>query len=1252
MIARRLVSAVVALLCVLAGGLVLVGASASAAGTYKFSSSFGSAGSAAGQLSAPKGVAVNATTGDVYVADTGNDRVDEFSASGTFIRAWGWGVADGLSSFETCTLTCQAGLSGAEPGEFTATAFVAVDNSGGASAGDVYVGDTGDNIVTKFTASGVLVSSWGTGGQLNGSTTGQGTFAPLGGVAVEAGGSLLVERVTNKKLFKFTQEGVFGPGSEFESFFATSARGIAIDSEEHIFVVTNTFRVPELTNTGAAIGRVNTTASTHGLAVNKANELFVDTGTIIERFAFAGAKTVSEPGNTTCVFTNTAGCPATESFGVGHLAAGSGVGVGVNGDIYVAEDSENKIEIFTPPVTPEPLITSALDVRPSEATLDGTVNPKGAGVTACQFEYGTVESNTFAETVACDQSPASIGSGTSPVPVTATIKGLTPNTAYQFRLTAANAEEEVHSAPIVVTTPGPAGVDSATATGVTASGATLLAQVNPHSLDTVYRFEYGTSTSYGASIPVPDADIGPGSSDVSASQAVNGLSENTLYHFRVVATNSAGTTDGPDRVFFTGTGPSGCPNTASRQGASAALPDCRAFEQVTPVDKGIAEDMFGDHEGTNRSVGYSSEDGDHYLLTTAASLGTDGVSGSNRYVFSRTGEGWRMRSLAVEGVSVQSLDAFNYLFDPVDFSMVGTRSILGSSIAGVHEFAFVGPFGGPYVRSHENFELAGGSNDLSHVVFESKELGLAPGDEGQVAGRALYEMVGGVLRLVNVEGGSPVPVGSCGAVLGQEARESGGTHNAVSGDGSKVFFTSPDPKASGPGCGTPPQLYMRVDGTSTVNVSAPAAGAGEPSFAGAAVFVGASTDGSKVFFLSRGELTGDDTGHAVELYEYNTITKVLTRVSRGDAGSAEGHVDFVGAVSSDGSAVYFTAHGELAASVPALGAKQVYLYRYDTVSEETTFIAKIGQEDYPLRQIERIGVWPETVFPKAERGAKEVGSDDEANWYTTGDGRYLVFGTNQDVTGYDSTPASGARCNPLTTNAIRCVELYRYSAVDNSLVCVSCGLPGERPVDNALFARSAPPSPAGESLRPISENGEYVFFDTASALVPQASSGEIHVYEWHDGTVSLLSAPHDPASSFFVGSSPSGRDVFIGTHSQLVPGDTDVAGDLYDARVDGGFTGVTPPICTGTGCQGVPAAPPIFATPSSVTFEGVGNFPSPVSRVVKKRTKALTSAQKLKAALKACRHDRAKRKRAVCETRARARYARALRSIRANRGGK
>ena len=164
------------------------------------------------------GVAVDNESGDVYVADTGNHRIDEFDpakpASERFVRAWGLHVGP-LGEDECTTLSgCKAATSGSEPGALEAPAFIAVDNSAtSASKGDVYVGDTGDDLVSKFTPEGVLVASWGNNGtpgaangQLNGAP-GE-PFGALAGIVVNPAGELYVSN-TPGQVFVFGQEGVF-----------------------------------------------------------------------------------------------------------------------------------------------------------------------------------------------------------------------------------------------------------------------------------------------------------------------------------------------------------------------------------------------------------------------------------------------------------------------------------------------------------------------------------------------------------------------------------------------------------------------------------------------------------------------------------------------------------------------------------------------------------------------------------------------------------------------------------------------------------------------------------------------------------------------------------------------------------------------------------------------------------------------------------------------------------------------------------
>ena len=170
-----------------------------------------------------------------------------------------------------------------------------------------------------------------------------------------------------------------------------------------------------------------------------------------------------------------------------------------------------------------------------------------------------------------------------------------------------------------------------------------------------------------------------------------------------------------------------------------------------------------------------------------------------------------------------------------------------------------------------------------------------------------------------------------------------------------------------------------------------------------------------------------------------------------------------------------------------------------------------------------------------------------------------------------------------------------YDADTGTLYCASCSSVGA----GGFLPMNVVPSMS--ETRWITADGGRVFFMSKSALVPQDTNGNNDVYEWErpgvggcpagqaEGCLYLLSGGTDQDQSFFLDSSESGDDVFIDTRAKLVGSDEDDLFDVYDVRVNG-YVPPAPPACTGSGCQGVPGAPPIFATPSSVTFEGVGNF--------------------------------------------------------------
>lgn len=108
------------------------------------------------------------------------------------------------------------------------------------------------------------------------------------------------------------------------------------------------------------------------------------------------------------------------------------------------------------------------------------------------------------------------------------------------------------------------------ATGVGAGTATLKANVNPNGGETTYQFEYGTTTSYGTKVPVSAKAIGAGSANVEVGELIGGLSAGTTYHFRISATNAAGTTKGEDRTFTTAAAPTATIEQASNVSAFEA----------------------------------------------------------------------------------------------------------------------------------------------------------------------------------------------------------------------------------------------------------------------------------------------------------------------------------------------------------------------------------------------------------------------------------------------------------------------------------------------------------------------------------------------------------------------------------------------------------------------------------------------------------------------------------------------------------
>jgi len=206
-------------------------------------------------------------------------------------------------------------------------------------------------------------------------------------------------------------------------------------------------------------------------------------------------------------------------------------------------------QTFTTTGTPPTVTVAAATEVSGGFELSGTVNPNGSESTY-KFEYGTT--TAYGSTVPTPE--ASVGSGTSAVAVSQTVSSLLPNTTYHFRLVAHGGGSSAATSDQTFTTaPAPPSAPSAvvSAPQATATGYELRGAINPDSLATHYHFEYGTTTAYGTSVPIPDEDIGAGDSAVDVAKEIAGLPANTTYHYRIVATNSEGATASGDQAFTT-----------------------------------------------------------------------------------------------------------------------------------------------------------------------------------------------------------------------------------------------------------------------------------------------------------------------------------------------------------------------------------------------------------------------------------------------------------------------------------------------------------------------------------------------------------------------------------------------------------------------------------------------------------------------------------------------------------------------------
>ncbi len=727
------------------------------------------------------------------------------------------------------------------------------------------------------------------------------------------------------------------------------------------------------------------------------------------------------------------------------------------------------------------------------------------------------------------------------------------------------------------------------------------------------------------------------------------------------------------------TGAQLCSNAALRIGASASMPDCRAYEQVSPAEKG-GYDAFTPVfplPAEVSAVEGSAEGGSIAYQTLGAFLGPPSHLLGDAYLATRTAGGWQTSGLTpptlgpIPTSAEAALVGYNFSADLSRVVIGVSWQALAPGAPTLLENLFLrGPDGSysllttapPAVPVPESCVLcygerdipafAGASGDYTHVLFEANE-SLTQGAPGGGVTNLYesYEALPGQsreVRLVGVlpDGAIPAEGSMPGAGLednhvvhysaGASRDESSDIRNAISADGSHVVFSA---KADG---GIPDsaqvgltELYDRVRGSATTEISAPAQGAtpANPT-AEPAQFWRASADGSLVFFTSSAELTSQSKTGVVEeeiepgeitikrfedLYEYNVEKGTLTDLTVDNLDPFGASVKSVVGASEDGSYVYFVATGKLAEGATD-GQPNLYVSHEGGPSR---FIATLNEEDS--------GDWTSTPA--------------ESSAYVTPDGRHLAFVSINSLTGYDNDDLNRGQPDS---------EVYEYSAEGGSLVCASCEPSGVRPVGNAFTGAGARGTrKIGTALyqpRVLSDDGSRLFFSAPSrSQVNGLGAGNVKVFEYEQdgsgsgscvlagGCVYSISTSAASANDIFLDASPSGNDVFFATYDQLASGDQDNLMDIYDARVEGGFPPAPPAPAPCAACQAHSVPPSLLSAGGSALSVGAGNLPAPVPTKSNK-TVAQIGAEKLAKALKACRGKRNKRKRVSCEAKARRQY--------------
>jgi hypothetical protein len=838
---------------------------------------------------------------------------------------------------------------------------------------------------------------------------------------------------------------------------------------------------------------------------------------------------------------------------------------------------------------------AADDITANTAVLNASMDPDGMPTTY-YFEYGldkhyNVKTNSLLA-----------GSGTGIQPVAGIeVSKLQPGVRYHYRVVGVNALGATHGQDRTFTAGATPRISSVRSRNLTESAVDLYAEINPLGSDTTYHFEYGSEETYGHS--TPEGELGPEAVNQPVSAHIEGLEPGITYHFRIVATNAIGTTQGEDTTF--NFAPPTCPNSHVRQQTgSNYLPDCRAYELVTPENAGgmyiVPSDTlfdWGRRYGFGESLPFKVTSQNTGLANSPSRFNYFGALGglnglntpnitSDMYVSTRTSLGWEstypgpfanevfadargqcsvaldkcMVRSAISGVGDEGAEESNapWLYD-VSGKFLGRLPTNVDTISGGREFTGSGR----------------ASGDFTHFIFTSQNVPFAPGGlesaPGSVYDNNIEEdTVEIVSKLPN---GDPIP---------QDPENASDPNDYldvpfISNEGSRVLIGSrtklrctgiSEPYCD-PNCffcssldKNPAMiLYMRVGGI-TLEVSR-----GKPVH-----LADVADDGEYVYFTTTESFLPTDEDSSEDLYRWSAKTDSYQLLSLGGEGTGNSDECSVSWIAGCGVVQLRSCH-----AIHEIDPCEARTWGFPgersdidngTASDNgaTLFYSpeQLDPSNPGVPNARNLYLWRDgqvhyvTTFPPGTEAQR---------FDITPDGEHVAFVTTAQLTGYDNMAGPKAFCQTSNENEkgsvnVPCREMYKFDTSTGVLRCVSCDPDGASPRGDT-FASAGGPFMADDGR---------VFFSTRDPLVPADTDNMYSVYEYVNGRPQLISSGvstqdffpgllnilfgplWDPTYTGLESVSSDGRDVFFSTYDTLVPQDHNGQFlKIYDARTNGGF---------------------------------------------------------------------------------------------------